>query len=236
MFNVNMASTVKTKITRHQLYYKSIMAGICISLGCIGLAFVKSDSPLPTALSGILGGVIFSFGLFTIFTLGFELFTGNFLMFASYADDKVSLKDIFRVQGWTLLGNIIGCVTIYLIFKFCNFSYESTLRALANSKVDLRADWLIARGILCNVVICLSSLISMRENGIVQKFIAAVLPVILFVSCGFEHSIADAFILLFSSLEMYRVLLCFLAVVIGNTCGGLLVAVYYYNGVHRNEY
>ena len=234
----SLAMTAKIKAKRgymQQLYF-SILAGMCISIGCIGLAFVRSDSPLAYSLSGILGGFIFSFGLFTIFALGLELFTGNCILLSAYMSDKISLRNLGRVLGYTLLGNVVGCIIIWAIFSFCKFSYTDILRAMANAKVDLPLSQLFFRGVMCNIVISFATLMSLKDNELITKFIAALIPVILFVACGFEHSIADAFILLFSSQDIFDILICFIAVLAGNIIGGSIVACFHYVSMSKNPY
>lgn len=226
-FSLDMSSDIKIKRPIIRQFYLSILAGVCIALGCAGLAFIKSDSPLPTALSGILSGFIFSFGLFAIFSLGLELFTGNNLMFSSYIRNKITFSQMLKVWGITFAGNTVGCLLISVIFSITNLSYVDVLRALANSKVDLPLENLFARGILCNILICLAVLISQRENGIVQKFFASSIPVIVFVACGYEHSIADIFILSFSSLNIISVITCLSMVLFGNIVGGIIVSALY---------
>ena len=224
MFNINMSANIKKKRSFHKQLILSIMAGIAISLGCIGLAFVKSDSPMFTSLSGIMGGFIFSFGLFCIFGVGFELFTTNCLMSASMFYGKLDLRSLIKILSITLLGNFIGCLAMWLIFYMSGFSYISALEAMANAKTDIPLFFMFIRGILCNIVLCYAGLIQMGDNGIVEKFITAVMAVIVFVACGFEHSIADIFILFFENHSgLFNVLSTLLSVLMGNLVGGLFV-------------
>ena len=236
MPNLTMAAKVKAKRGYTQQLYLSVLAGICISIGCVGLAFIRSDSPLAYSLSGVLGGFVFSFGLFTIFALGLELFTGNCVLLSSYMSDTISLRDLTRILGYTLLGNIAGCLLTWGIFSFCKFSYTDILIAMANTKVDLPLSQLFFRGIMCNMVISFATLMSLRDNELSTKFIAACLPVIIFVACGFEHSIADAFILMFSTQDIFAILVCFVTVLLGNVLGGAIVAVFHYTTMSENPY
>ena len=222
-----IAKTKAKRSTQRQLYL-SMLAGISISIGCIGLAFVRSDSPLSWSVSGILSGFVFSFGLFTIFALGLELFTGNCIFLSAYMSDDISLLDLVEVLVYTLLGNIAGCIFIWGIFSLCQLSYADVLRATANAKVDLPLIQLFFRGVMCNIVISFASLMSFKGECLVTKFFAALLPVIIFVACGFEHSIADAFILLFSSLNIFKVITCFVTVLLGNIVGGAIIAAFHY--------
>lgn len=228
MNNLRMIADIKVKRKSFKQLYLSILAGICISLGCIGLTFIRSDSPLPYALSGVLGGFVFSFGLFTIFSLGLDLFTGNCIFLSSYWDGYITLPNLLRILGCSLIGNLLGCEIIWVIFLMAGYSYTDVLIAMANAKVDIPFMQLFARGILCNIVICLATLMNTNARKISSTFLVACLPVILFVACGFEHSIADIFILLFSSADMSKIFISFLAVLLGNIVGGAIVSLLHY--------
>lgn len=224
MFNINMAAAIKKNRSTEMQLFLAIMAGIAISFGCIGLAFIKSDSPMFSSLSGILGGFIFSFGLFCVFRLGLELFTTNCLMSASMFDGKISKMDLLDILWTTLLGNSIGCLFMWLIFYVSGFSYIDTLQAIANAKTDIPLYYMFIRGVLCNMVLCYAGLIQIGDNSTVAKFVTAVIAVILFVACGFEHSIADIFILLFNThSDLFGILSTFGSVLLGNITGGFLV-------------
>ena len=236
MNSLKTVARVKVKRNRTQQLYLSVLAGICISLGGIGLSFIRSDSPLSYSLSGILGGFVFSFGLFAIFALGLELFTGNCIFMSSYFKGDITLEELLKLLGYTLLGNVMGCLLMWVIFSFAKFSYTDILRAMANAKVDIPAVQLFARGVLCNIVISFATLLNMKGNDLLSSFLSAFLPVIIFVACGFEHSIADAFMLLFSSLDICAIITCFINVLLGNIVGGAIVAGLHYAFMSGNSY
>ena len=237
MFNINMAANIKRKRPAVTQIFLSVMAGIAISFGCIGLAFIKSDSPMFTSLSGILGGFIFSFGLFCVFRLGLELFTTNCLMSASMYAEKLPRKDLARILAITFAGNACGCFLMWLIFNASGFSYISALQAIANAKTSIPFFRLFIRGILCNMVLCYAGIIQMGDNDTVAKFITALIAVTVFVACGFEHSIADIFILLFNNTaSFYEIFGSLLSVVAGNIIGGFLVGVLYLDSKDVNRW
>ena len=224
MFNINMAANIKRKRPVPMQLALSVMAGIAISFGCIGLSFIKSDGPMFSSLSGILGGFVFSFGLFCVFRLGLELFTTNCLMSASMFSNKLPVQDFVRILWITLVGNSIGCLLMWAIFNASGFSYISTLHAIANAKTDIPWFFMFVRGMLCNMVLCYAGIIQMGDNSTVAKFITAFIAVILFVACGFEHSIADIFIILFNdSADAPMIINTMVSVLAGNVVGGLLV-------------
>ena len=246
LIDIDIMSTIKVNRNVLNEFILSILAGIVIGIGCIGLAFVKSDTPLFYSVSGLLGGFIFSFGLFSIFRLGFELFTGNCLMFASVLHGKIKVIDMLRVLGISLAGNVLGCVIVAMIFAPCGFSYMSMIEVMAKTKATTPPALMFFRAIMCNIVICIATIINKGAINTTSKFIAAFIATMIFVACGFEHSVADAFIMVaafmvnthLSVISMMLGIIIFIIVVIGNVVGGFALAGLYFgaNCYDGNQY
>jgi formate/nitrite transporter FocA (FNT family) len=66
---------------------------------------------------------------------------------------------------------------------------------IARGKVTLDPMAAIARGMLCNVLVCLAVWLCMAARGVADKILAIVFPISAFVACGFEHSVANMFFL-----------------------------------------
>ena len=69
----------------------SILAGICISIGCV----------VNLRVGGVAGAVLFAFGLTTVVYYGLKLYTGT----AGF----IRLKGDWSMLAVVLLGNIVGC-------------------------------------------------------------------------------------------------------------------------------
>lgn len=84
-------------------WLKSIMAGICIGVG--GIVYLSLDNKM-------VGAALFASGLFTICTLGYNLFTGK----ACYlpGSEQKGKYLLWLLQIW--VGNLVGAAaTGYLI-------------------------------------------------------------------------------------------------------------------------
>ena len=51
------------------------------------------------------------------------------------------------------------------------------------------------KGILCNVLVCMAVWMAFAGRSVVDKAVAIVFPISAFVAAGFEHSIANMFII-----------------------------------------
>jgi len=64
---------------------------------------------------------------------------------------------------------------------------------IANAKVNLRFGSALARGILCNALVCLAIWLCFSARTVTDKILAIVFPITAFVAAGFEHSIANMY-------------------------------------------
>jgi len=177
----------------------SILAGICISIGCV----------VNLRVGGVAGAVLFAFGLTTVVYYGLKLYTGT--------------AGFIRRQGdWSMLvmvliGNIIGCLlTAWLIGYAQPDCIEPAAKILAGRLAKGPfACFLLAIG--CGFI--MTTAVEFARKG---KMLPLIFGVPVFILCGFAHSIADAFYFLvspFTQLWQTEVLIIYVAEVLGNFVG-----------------
>lgn len=66
---------------------------------------------------------------------------------------------------------------------------------VATAKVSYGPLEVLTLAILCNVMVCLAVWLAFCGKSLVDKMVAIVLPIALFVSTGFEHSVANMFMI-----------------------------------------
>ena len=66
--------------------------------------------------------------------------------------------------------------------------------SLALSKVALPFEQALFLGVLCNVLVCLAVWLSLGARGTADKVLAVLFPVSAFVAAGFEHSVANMYL------------------------------------------
>lgn len=178
----------------------SLLAGAFISLGALLFTLVMSEPTLGFGLSRWLGGVAFSLGLVLVLVGGAELFTGNSLLVMAWAGKRIS--GLALARNWTLvyLGNAIGAIGT-LILVWAAGTYElgggklhQVAGAIALGKLEQTPIEAVARGILCNVLVCLAVWLSFAARSASDKVLVIVPPIAAFVALGFEHSIANMFL------------------------------------------
>jgi len=178
----------------------SILAGICI--GIAGFGFL--------AMGGVVGAVLFSFGLITVVSYKLKLYTGT----AGFIKKKETGTLLL-----ILFGNIIGCLAVALLARLSPLQLQDTAQGILSSRLSvgpLKAG-LLAIG--CGFLMTTS--VTFARKG---QWLPLLFAVPLFILCGFPHCVADAFYYLtvplnFLSSSIIDVLILYISIVIGNFIG-----------------
>ena len=174
-------------------FQKSIMAGICVSLGCICYLSINDK---------LIGSLLFLIGLFSIFTYNLNLYTGKIGKVKSFIDVLNCIVYLF--------GNMIGCILMYLLIHLTPIidKIQDNLNSIAKSKNELTLTELFFLGILCGILMLLAT--KDRTN-----LVLPILCVSVFIMIGAEHSVANSFFLLaYNNTKLY--LIDTIAVATGN--------------------
>ena len=179
-----------------------LLAGAFIALGAIFMTVVLTGSgDLPWGVARLLAGLVFSLGLILVIVGGAELFTGDSLMVVAYASRRITLSALLRAWSLVYVGNIAGAVgTAALVFlaghhEFGGGAVGTTALAVASAKAALPTIQLFFLAVLCNVLVCLAVWMSFGARSATDKVMVIVPPIAAFVAAGFEHSIANLYLL-----------------------------------------
>ena len=179
-----------------------------IVLGILAGAFIAfasegSNTAIHTiesvGLGKALAGALFATGLMLVVVAGGELFTGNCLMIIACVERKISAPAMLR--GWLCVyfGNFIGSV---MLAYFINHSGQLGFSAgmlggftvkLAAYKTGLTFENAFFMGVLCNWLVCLAVWMAAAANDVTGKLLAIFFPIWLFITSGFEHSVANMY-------------------------------------------
>ena len=252
--NERVAAT-KAGTDRLSAFVLGVMAGAFISLGAAFMLAVQSDAALPFAASKLLGALVFCVGLFLVLAAGAELFTGNCLMVMGPLSGRFSWGRLLSSWVVVLAGNALGAALMALLMAAADVgslnggALAETAVSVAEGKAALAWGTVFARGVLCNLLVCLAVWISHAANSVTDKFFSALLPVMAFVTCGFEHCVANMFFLPYAlvlqatgaaegSLGLAGIASNLSAATLGNLVGGVClvgVAYWFVYGRQRKE-
>lgn len=192
----------KTRLDALSLMALAVLGGAFIALGAMFATTVMAgaDASLPFGLVRLLAGVPFCLGLILVIVGGAELFTGNTLMVMAWAAGKVRLYEMLRAWLIVYIGNFVGAAgTALLVFLSGQYLYgrgtiASVALKLARDKSTLPFDQALFLGILCNVLVCLAVWLSLGARTTSGKILTIIFPVSAFVAAGFEHSVANMYL------------------------------------------
>ncbi|MCR5156010.1 MAG: formate/nitrite transporter family protein [Butyrivibrio sp.] len=192
------AGTAKTHMSFRKTFLLGILAGAYIALGGLGSQIASVCAPDPST-ARVISSVVFPIGLFMVLIGGAELFTGNCLILVPVLSKKATLKGMLRNWIIVYFGNMVGAFIIAFIANFSH-TYAFADGALAKAVVSTAVakstisfgDGLL-KGILCNVLVCMAVWCSFSADEIAGKVLALWFPVMLFIICGFEHSVANMY-------------------------------------------
>lgn len=235
-------------------------AGIFISLGfiCYILVMTRTDgTPAPSAVM-FLGGITFSLGLMLVVVCGADLFTSTVLTIIPKMTGQTSWLAMSRNWVLVYVGNFIGALFIVAMIWYAkqpmslHGQWGLTVLNVSDHKLHHSFIEAICLGFFANLMVCLAVWLSYAGRTLLDKALIMMLPIAMFVSNGFEHSIANMFMIPlgiviknaapiefwqqigltpdhFSSLTVeHFVVNNLIPVTIGNILGGLLVAIIYW--------
>lgn len=188
----------KVEAPAYRLLLLGILAGAFI-------AFVSQGSNVAihtiesVGIARLVSGALFSTGLMMVVVTGAELFTGNSLIIVSCLEGKSRVIGLLRNWFYVYVGNFIGAmiIVIFIILSgqlnFSNGILGGFTIKTASAKVSLSFVNGLFMGILCNWLVCMAVWMSWAATDLAGKLLAIFFPIWLFVTSGFEHSIANMY-------------------------------------------
>ena len=178
-----------------------LLAGAFIAFGAMFYTLVMTGSGLGFGPGRLLGGVAFSLGLVLVLVGGAELFTGNNLIVMAWAERRITSGQLLRNWGLVYLANLagaLGCVVLVSasgVLQLGGGAIAETAAAIAAGKLRLGVLEAFTRGILCNILVCLAVWLCFAAHSVSSKVLAIISPVSAFVALGFEHSVANMYLI-----------------------------------------
>ncbi|WP_267372997.1 formate transporter FocA [Gilliamella sp. B3172] len=249
------------KVNKHpsSTILSAIIAGVFISIAFVFYITVTTGTAtVAFGLAKLVGGICFSLGLMLVVCCGADLFTSTVLTILPRMTRKVSWFKMIRNWIFVYIGNFIGAILFVAVIWFsgqymvANGLWGLNVLQTADHKLHHTFVEAVFLGLLANLMVCLAAWMSYAGRSLLDKMLIMVLPVAMFVASGFEHSIANMFMIPmgivinnFASPEFWTavgvspdafkeltvehfILNNLIPVTIGNILGGLAVALPYW--------
>ena len=156
-------------------------------------------NPDTFGLGRFVAGLVFPIGLMFVVITDGELFTGKMLLGDQLFKKSIRLIDMLRDWIYVYVGNFIGSLLIvFLIYysnqlNFSNGMLKEVTIMIAVNKVSLTFLSAFCLGILCNWIVCLAVYMSRKTQDMTGKLLCCFFPICLFITSGFEHSVANMY-------------------------------------------
>ena len=239
---------------------RGFMGGMFIAMGAT-LATVCStglDTSLGPGFKAMIAGAVFPVGLVMIVITGMSLFTGDTMLIpVAVFQGKTTWRKVGWAWLWVYAGNFAGSLFWAYLMFWGPFRKSGTAElsvfgqsavAIAQLKVLPYAaaggaglSSAFAKGIACNILVNLAILLGISAENTSGKMLGIWFPIMAFVACGFEHSVANMYfvpvgIMLGASVTWPQFLLWnLLPVTLGNIVGGLVFVGAAYSFCFRRE-
>lgn len=192
------------KTTKHPLktFYLSVTAGVFISIAFVFyITSTVGTAGMPYGIAKLTGGICFSLGLILCIICGADLFTSTVLIVVAKACGRITWRQLLWNWVNVYIGNLAGALFFVLLiwlsgeYMTANGGWGLNVLQTADHKMHHTFIEAVTLGILANLLVCLAVWMSYAGRSLVDKSMIMILPVAMFVASGFEHSIANMFMI-----------------------------------------
>lgn len=193
----------KAKMSIEKVLVSGFLAGAYIAFAAQLMTTVTHDMSgiFGVGFTSFIGGGVFGLALVLELVAGSDLFTGNTLLSMGWLNGNIGTKQVLKNWSWVYFGNFIGALfLVWLIYSANMWSgHEGAVGAkavaLAYKKTHLSFSEAFVRGMACNWLVCLAVIMVASAKDTMSKIAAAWFPVMAFIASGFEHCVANMFII-----------------------------------------
>ena len=232
----DLAQLGKSKSDAYKNFKLSTLIGGLQAGAYVGIAIIlimTLGAVAPASVRPLVMGATFGLALILVVIGGAELFTGyNLYTAISVNQKRLSWGDALSINGFIFIANLIGAMLLVLIYwigqgPLTHGTSAEFIQSVASTKMHLSAQALIARGLLCNWLVCLALWMARRVNSDSAKCIVIAWCLLAFIAAGFEHSVANMTVQLLAlagpdnvDISVFGAMHNLLWVTIGNVLGG----------------
>ncbi|MDB0440133.1 formate/nitrite transporter family protein [Clostridioides difficile] len=232
------AGIKKANISTQNAILLGLLGGAFIGFGALGSMIVSQTfGKIDPGVASLLSAMVFPVGLMLVVVAGAELFTGNTLMFIPLMDKKITLGKMIRNWGLVYFANLVGSLLLVaLVYYSSTLTGDAATKAIAvaEAKVNSTIVSMFLKAILCNILVVLAVWMATASQDIVSKLASCWAVIMLFVLCGFQHSVANMFFIpmgmaLGADITMVQLITNLVFVTLGNVVGGSIIVggIYY---------
>ncbi len=199
---VNFAESGEHKALLMRRQFLAFLVGAAMAGAYIGFGDIlmfTAGAHADAAWAHLIMGAVFSSALTIVVFAGSELFTGTAMyMPLAVLTRRAGLSDMLLVWCAAWIGNLIGAAILAGLFHMAGGGVllgdgSQEFFSVVSAKMSASGLELLARGILCNWLVCLAIWMAGRTDNAAAKIMLIFWPITIFVAAGYEHSVANMF-------------------------------------------
>lgn len=189
----------KARLPFYSLLILGFLAGAFIAFGF--LLYIRVTAYLPKEWGTLVGAAVFPVGIILVVLAGGELVTGNMMSVAiAYLAKKITWKALLVNWFWVTVSNFIGAVFVAYFFGHVvglteSGAFLAKTVAVAQAKLNDTFLQALLSAIGCNWLVCLGVWIAMGAESFTGKILGMWFPIMTFVAIGFQHTVANMFVI-----------------------------------------
>ncbi len=186
---------------------KAIMAGLMI--GFAGIIYLSLENK-------IIGALFFSFGLLMVVSKGYFLYTGKVGYALPYE------KGYLKILVQTLIGNVIGIMSLGLLFRFTGLS-DIILKSEVIFLGKLDKSWYetLILAVFCGMMMYIAVENYKKLEISLLRVLIVIMPVAIFILASFEHSVANMLYMSMSLTFTLKAMIYLILWITGNAIGAV---------------
>ncbi|CAE8689701.1 unnamed protein product [Polarella glacialis] len=223
-----------SKMSLLKTLHASVMGGAYVGMaGLLSLAIAGNFNSTSTGVTALVFASLFPVNLLLVLQSGGQLFTGNTAtMSMGLIEGKCNLKHLAKSWIVAYIGNMIGCGMLAIVASYTGLLTGATAELavkMTMKKCHYTFGQTLVKAIMCNWLVCMAVWLATSAQGLAGKMVGIWFPISMFVAIGFEHSVANFFMLpagLLAGAPLSVADVIFknlIPVTIGNTIAGALI-------------
>ncbi|WP_017811020.1 formate/nitrite transporter family protein [Paenibacillus shenyangensis] len=246
-------NTIETGVTKArsswtQMLVLGFLAGAFIAIGFLLDIRVIANTPESWgSFANFIGASLFPVGLILVLVAGGELLTGNMMAVPlARMAKRISSMEMVRNLFAITIANLMGALFVAYFFGHIvgmteTGPYLTKTVEMAGHKLEGDFLQMFLSGIGCNWLVALAVWLSYSADSISGKILGIWFPTMAFVAIGFQHVVANMFLIPAAIFAGYyswgQYLMNFVPVWLGNLTGGALfvACAYFVAYVHKPQ-
>lgn len=196
------ANKAKIKQPFRYNFILGIFGGSFIAIaGMFYIIVTSGNTEMFLGAKKFMGAIAFCTGFVLVLIVGGDLYTSSVMMITNVMRKNIALLTYVKCLSLVYVANIVGAILFLFLVLSSQFHLMSdgqiakTILSVGSGKMSHGFTEAFMLGIGCNFLVCLAYWGTQASDTATGKIFTLLFPIAAFVVAGFEHSVANMFLL-----------------------------------------